>query len=92
MTFFSTFFITTDETWLYYYDPEPKQQSSVSAVKELAPPKKASICKSFGKHMYIMFMDRKGILLSHFVTHGQTVNSAYYSKVSCVNIELNKSY
>ena len=33
-------------------------------------------------------MDRKGILLSHFVPHGQTVNSAYYSKVSCITISL----
>ena len=80
--------ITTDETWLYYYDPETKQQSSVWAVKGSAPPKKARVCKSVGKYMCIMFMDRKGILLSHFVPHGQTVNSAYYSKVSCVTISL----
>ena len=78
--------ITTDETWLYYYDPETKQRSSVWAVKGLAPPKKAHVCKSVGKHMCIMFMDRMGILLSHFVPHGQTDNSAYYSKVSCANI------
>ena len=62
--------ITTEETWLYYYDPETKQQSSVWAVKGSAPPKKARVCKSVGKNMCIMFMDRKGILLSHFVPHG----------------------
>ena len=80
--------ITTHETWLYYYDPETKQQSSMWAVKGLAPPKQARECKSVGKHMCILFMDRKGILLSHFVPHGQKVNSAYYSKVSCVTISL----
>ena len=74
--------ITCDETWLYYYDPETKQQSSVWTVKGTAPPKKARVCKSAGKHMCIMFMDRSGILLTHFVPDGQTVNSAYYSKVS----------
>lgn len=73
--------ITCDETWLYYYDPETKQQSSVWAVKGTAPPTKARVSKSGGKHMCIMFMDRDGILLSHFVPHGQTVNAAYYSKV-----------
>jgi hypothetical protein len=26
-------------------------------------------------------MDRKGMLLTHAVPHGQTVNSEYYSKV-----------
>lgn len=31
--------ITTDETWLHYYDPETKQQSSVWKTKE-SPPRK----------------------------------------------------
>ncbi|CAC5366269.1 SETMAR [Mytilus coruscus] len=31
--------------------------------------------------MFILFMDRKGILLTHAVPRGQTVNSEYYSKV-----------
>jgi hypothetical protein len=34
-----------------------------------------------GKNMFILFMDRKGMLLTHAVPHGQTVNSEYYSKV-----------
>jgi hypothetical protein len=29
----------------------------------------------------ILFMDRKGMLLTHAVPRGQTVNSEYYSKV-----------
>lgn len=73
--------ITTDETWLHYYDPETKQQSSMWTLKGNPPPKKAKVCKSSGKNMCIMFMDRKGILLSHFVPEKQTVNSTYYSKV-----------
>ena len=31
--------------------------------------------------MFIMFMDREGIILSHAVPSGQTVNADYYSKV-----------
>ena len=31
--------------------------------------------------MFILFMDRKGMLLTHAVPRGQTVNSEYYSKV-----------
>jgi hypothetical protein len=31
--------------------------------------------------MFILFMDRKGMLLTHAVPLGQTVNSKYYSKV-----------
>ena len=74
--------ITTDETWLYFFDPETKQQSSVWTVKGSAPPKKARVSKSAGKRMCIMFMDRTGIILTHFVPEDQTVNSSYYSKVS----------
>ena len=73
--------VTTDETWLYYYDPETKQQSSQWVTKGSGPPEKARVCKSAGKTMCIMFMDRSGILLTHFVPRGQTVNAAYYSKV-----------
>ena len=63
-----------------------KKQTSVWEIKGLAPPKKAHAYKFVGKHICIMFMHRKGILLSHFVPHGQTVNKAYYSKVGFVNI------
>ena len=76
--------ITTYQTWLYYYDSETKQQSSMWTVRGSAPPKKVRVRKSAGKHMCIMFMDQKGILLKHFVPDGQTVNSSYYSKVCLV--------
>ena len=45
------------------------------------PPKKPKITKSLGRNMLILFMDRKGMLLTHAVPRGQTVNSEYYSKV-----------
>lgn len=76
--------ITTDETWLQYYDPETKQQSSMWTINgnPPSPHKKARVCKSSGKNMSIMLMDRKGILLSHFVPEKQTMNSTYFSKVN----------
>ena len=73
--------ITTDETWLHYYDPEGKRESSVWKTPGTPPPKKAKVSRSAGKHMFIMFMDRNGMLLTHAVPAGQTVNAAYYSKV-----------
>ena len=73
--------MTTDETWLYYYDPETKQQSSQWFTKSSGPSEKAGVCKSVGKTMSIMFMDRSGIPPTHFVPRGQTVNAAYYSKI-----------
>ena len=37
--------------------------------------------RSMGKHMFIVFFDIKGVILSHAVPKGQSVNSIYYSKV-----------
>ena len=73
--------ITTDETWLHYYDPEGKRESSVWKTAGTPPPKKAKVSKSAGKHMFMMFMDRHGMILTHAVPDGQTVNAEYYSKV-----------
>ena len=73
--------ITSDETWLHYYDPETKQQSSVWKSSDSPPPKKSKRARSIGKEMYIMFMDRRGMLLTHPVPKRQTVNSEDFSKV-----------
>jgi hypothetical protein len=45
--------ITTDETWLYYYDPETKQQSSQWKNTDSPLPKKACASRSMGKHNYV---------------------------------------
>ena len=74
--------ITTDETWLHHFDPETKVMSSVWKTPNTPPPKKARVQKSAGKHMFIFFMDRHGMILQHRVPDGQTVTAAYYSKVS----------
>ena len=73
--------ITTDETWLFYYDPETKQQSSQWKSSDSPPPKMARMSRSMGKHMFIIFFDIKGVILSHAVPKGQSVNSMFYSKV-----------
>ena len=74
--------ITTDETWLHYFDPETKQESSVWKHRGSPAPKKARVSKSMGKHMFIFFADRHGMILTHAVQSGRTVNADYYSKVT----------
>ena len=74
--------ITTDETWLWHFDPETKAQSCIWKTPATPPPKKARLQKSGGKHMFMFFMDRKGMILQHQVPDGQTVTASYYSKVS----------
>ena len=76
--------ITTDETWLYHFDPETKQQSDMWKRRGSPPPKKARVTKWAGKHMFIMFMDMRGMILTHAVPSGQTVNANNYSKAHCL--------
>lgn len=73
--------ITGDETWLYFYDPETKQQSSVWKKPENAPLVKARPSKSEGKIMAITFFDAEGIVYRHLVPNNQTVNGTYYVSV-----------
>ena len=42
--------MTTDETWLFYYDPETKQHWSQWKSSDSPPPKKARMSRSMGKH------------------------------------------
>ena len=44
-------------------------------------PEKARVSKSAGKQMYIMFCDRRGMILCHAVPTKCNVNADYYSKV-----------
>ena len=69
------------ETWLFYYDPETKQQSSQWKSSDSPPPKKARMSRSMGKQMFKVFLGIKGVILSHAVPKGQSVNPMYYSKV-----------
>ena len=39
----------------------------------------------WGKHMFIFFMDRAGMVLQHRVPEGKTVNADYYSKVITIS-------
>ena len=74
--------ITTDETWVHYYEPEDKRMSMVWKNRDSPPPKKAKVVKSMGKVMCVVFMDSSGVILVHMVPSGRTVNAKYYSKVN----------
>ena len=74
--------ITTDETWVHYYEPEYKRMSMVWKNRDSPPPKKAKVIKSMGKVMCVVFMDSSSVILVHMVPAGSTVNAEYYSKVN----------
>jgi len=66
-----------DETWLYHYDPEKKQQSMEwrHTGLPLSPPPKFRVKKSAGK------AHQDGILLIDYLPKGQTINAKYYSSL-----------
>lgn len=74
-------FVTGDESWFHYYEPESKMQSSVWKTKEEPTPVKAKTVPSAGKRMATVFWDKDGILLIDWLPAGQTINSSYYIEV-----------
>jgi len=70
-----------DETWLYHYDPETKQQSMEWQHSGSTRPKKFRIQKSDGKVLASIFWDQEGIRLIDYLPKGLTNNAEYYSSL-----------
>ena len=73
--------ITGDESLVFDYDPETKQQSEEWHTKSSPRPKKARMSRSRVKTAIIVFSDSHGIVHKEFVPPGQTVNHAFYKDV-----------
>ena len=78
---FLSMVITGDESWVYDYDPETKQQSTQWKTPSSPRPKKARQVHSDIKSMLTMFFDNRGIVHKEFVPPGQTVNGKFYCEV-----------
>jgi hypothetical protein len=70
-----------DETWLYHYDLETKQQSMEWRHSGSPQPKKFRVQKSAGKVLSLIFRDQDGILRIDYFSKDQTINSEYYSSL-----------
>jgi histone-lysine N-methyltransferase SETMAR len=73
--------VTGDESWVFQYDPEMKQQSMQWTSKPSLRPKKFRLQKSKIKTMLITFFDKQVVIHKEFVPEGHTVNSAFYVEV-----------
>ena len=65
-------FITSDETWVYQYDPETKWQIARWKTVNSPRPKKFHQSKSRVKTMLLTFFDIRGIVHYEFVPTGQS--------------------
>jgi len=72
-------FITVDETWIYHYTPETKQQSKQWVEAGGSAPKKAKTDPSAGKVMATVFWDSQGVVLIDYLEKGKTINGEYYA-------------
>jgi len=69
--------MTMDETWLYHYDPETKQQSMEWQHSGSPHHKKFRVQKSARKILASIFWAQDGILLINYLPRGQTINTEY---------------
>jgi histone-lysine N-methyltransferase SETMAR len=74
-------FVTGDETWVHYYDPETKQQSMLWTARGGRPEVKAKVVPSAGKVMLTLFWDSKGPLLVDFLPPKTTITGLYYAEL-----------
>jgi len=80
--YFLSRLVTLDESWLYHYDPEKKQQSMEWRYSGSPPHplKQFRLQKSAGKVLASIFWgDEDGFLLIDYLPKGQTINVEYYS-------------
>jgi len=70
--------VTMDETWLYRYDPETKQQLMAWRHNGSSSPKQFRVQKSAEKVLASIFWDQDGILLIDYLPKDQTINAEYY--------------
>jgi histone-lysine N-methyltransferase SETMAR len=59
--------VTGDETWLYQYDPEDKQQSKQWLPRGSSGPIKGKAERSVAKIMATIFGDSEGVLLIDYL-------------------------
>ena len=73
--------VTTDETWVFHYEPESKRRSM--EWKHVSSPvkKKFKSQKSLRKVMLTVFWDRNGPITISFLERGNTVNSENYCEL-----------
>jgi hypothetical protein len=73
--------LSMDETWLYHYDPETKQQSMECRHSGSSRSKIFLVKKLVGKLLPSIVWNQQGIHLIYYIPKGQTVNAEYYSSV-----------
>jgi len=68
--------VTMDETWLYHYEPETKQQSWSGGIVTHPAPNNSECKNLLEKYTPAsIFWDQHGILLIDYLPKGQIINA-----------------
>jgi len=78
--------VTGDETWIYQYDPETKQQSTVWVFEDEEPPPKVVRSRSVGKQMLAVFFRRSGPVAVIPLVEQRTVTAQWYCEVALPSV------
>jgi len=70
-----------DETWIYHYTPESKQQSKQWTEASCSAPKKTRSVPSAGNIMASVFWDAEGILFIDYLKKRKIITRKYYSNL-----------
>jgi len=73
--------MTGDESWVYGYDPETKQQSSQWKGPTPPRPKKGRQVRNKTKVMLLAFFDSEGIVHHEYAPDGQAIKKEFYVEV-----------
>lgn len=73
--------VTGDESWIYSYDPETKQQSTVWVFQDEANPTKVARARSTAKQMVACFFAKTGHVATISLVDRKTVNADWYTTI-----------
>jgi histone-lysine N-methyltransferase SETMAR len=73
--------VTVDESWIYAYEPETKQQLTVWVFQNEAKPTKVARARSTSKQMVACFFGKSGHVATVPLEHRRTVNSEWYTTI-----------
>ena len=72
---------TGDESWIYAYEPETKQQSTVWVFQDESNPTKVVRARSTSKQMVACFFGKTGHVATVPLEQRRTVNSEWYTTI-----------
>ncbi|XP_025158379.1 histone-lysine N-methyltransferase SETMAR-like [Harpegnathos saltator] len=73
--------VTGDESWIYAYEPESKQQSTVWVFQDEPNPTKVVRARSTTKQMVACFFGKTGHMATVPLVQCRTVNSEWYTTI-----------